>query len=253
MSDDSPLMYTSLAPWFHLLTPPADYEDFAALTVATFTELAQRPVQTVLELGSGGGNTASHLKAHYTMTLTDLSGDMLALSQTINPECEHLTGDMRTLRLGRTFDAVLIYDAISYMTTEDDLLSALITAREHLAPGGVAFFAPDETTESYRPGSETGGNDGDERAMRYLMWSDMPSDGTYTTTFAYIVRDAGGVRVEHETHTFGLFSHDTWMDLIRRAGLRPERRTLPHYSHPETEQFLFAGVRPGGQGDAPLG
>ena len=46
---------------------------------------------------------------------------MLALSATLNPECEHLEGDMRTLRLGRTFDVVFIHDAISYLTTEDDL------------------------------------------------------------------------------------------------------------------------------------
>jgi len=43
---------------------------------------------------------------------------MLELSRTINPEAEHILGDMRTLRLGRTFDAVLIHDAICYMTTE---------------------------------------------------------------------------------------------------------------------------------------
>ena len=41
---------------------------------------------------------------------------MLELSRTLNPDCEHLEGDMRTLRLGRTFDAVLIHDAVMYMT-----------------------------------------------------------------------------------------------------------------------------------------
>ena len=67
---------------------------------------------TLLELGSGGGNNASHLKARFNCTLTDISPDMLALSRTLNPECEHLEGDMRTLRLGRTFDVVFIHDAI---------------------------------------------------------------------------------------------------------------------------------------------
>ena len=36
------------------------------------------------------------------MTLVDLSEEMLAVSRELNPECEHLQGDMRTLRLGRT-------------------------------------------------------------------------------------------------------------------------------------------------------
>ena len=53
---------------------------------------------------------------------------MLALSRTINPECEHLQGDMRSVRLGRAFDAIFIHDAICYMTSEDELLEALRTA-----------------------------------------------------------------------------------------------------------------------------
>src|SRR3972149_1508073 len=60
---------------------------------------------TVLELGSGGGNNASHMKAHFKLTLVDRSPAMLAVSRALNPECEHLEGDMRTLRLGRGFDA----------------------------------------------------------------------------------------------------------------------------------------------------
>ena len=59
----------------------------------------------MLELGSGGGNNASHLKAHFQLTLVDLSPAMLAVSRALNPECEHLQGDMRTVRLGRRFDA----------------------------------------------------------------------------------------------------------------------------------------------------
>jgi len=43
---------------------------------------------------------------------------------------------MRSVRLGRTYDAVIIHDAIMYMTTEDDLVAALATARAHLAPAG---------------------------------------------------------------------------------------------------------------------
>jgi ubiquinone/menaquinone biosynthesis C-methylase UbiE len=69
---------------------------------------------SVLELGSGGGNNAFHYKhwvpnvKHWVpnVTLTDPSPGMLALSRTINAECEHVGGDMRTLRLGRAFDAV---------------------------------------------------------------------------------------------------------------------------------------------------
>src|SRR4026207_1760119 len=93
-------MYSDLAPWFHLLTHPSDYWDEAAFVTRVVHEVAVGGARALLGLGSGGGNNASHLKARFTCTLTDLSPDMLALSRTLNPECEHLEGDMRTLRPG---------------------------------------------------------------------------------------------------------------------------------------------------------
>src|SRR5688500_16495829 len=97
----APKLYTELADWFHLLTAPSEYADEAEQFRSLIRE-ASPDARTVLELGSGGGNNAWHLKNHFEMTLTDLSEQMLELSRTINPECEHIAGDMRELRLGRT-------------------------------------------------------------------------------------------------------------------------------------------------------
>src|SRR3712207_3861404 len=95
------------------------------------------PAPTLLELGSGGANNAVHLKAHFAqVTLTDLSPQMLAVSRALNPDCGHLLGDMRTLRLGRAFNVVFIHDAIDYMSTHHDLRLALETAFLHCTPGG---------------------------------------------------------------------------------------------------------------------
>jgi SAM-dependent methyltransferase len=50
-------------------------------------------------------------------------------------------GDIRTVRLDRTFDVVIsLFHAMSYQTTNDDLLAAFATAREHLNPGGLFIF-----------------------------------------------------------------------------------------------------------------
>ena len=117
MPDDALLMYSRLAGWFHLLTPPHEYAGEADEVRRVLEDYVKPPLATVLELGSGGGNLASHLTGRWQMTLTDPEPDMLELSRSINPDTEHLEGDMRTLRLGRTFDAVIIHDAIVYMTT----------------------------------------------------------------------------------------------------------------------------------------
>ena len=93
------------------------------------------------------------------MTLVGPADGMRQVSCALNHGCEHASGDMRTVRLGRTFDAVFVYDAVMYITTEDDLHAALATVAIHLAPGGVALVAPDATTETFREATEHGGGD----------------------------------------------------------------------------------------------
>jgi SAM-dependent methyltransferase len=218
-------LYAELAPWFHLLTHPVDYEEEAALYVKTVEAVACGPAETLLELGSGGGNNASYLKRRFACTLSDLSPEMLAVSRALNPECEHVQGDMRTLRLGRTFDVVFLHDAVMYMTSEADLTAAIETAAVHTRPGGVALFVPDDVRESFQPGTSHGGHDGpDGRALRYLEWTrdPDPADTTYDVDFVLILSEPDRpVRVEYERHTVGLFPQATWLRLMREAGLEP--------------------------------
>jgi SAM-dependent methyltransferase len=148
---EAPKMYTELASWWSLLSPPGDYAEEAAFYLKALIEACERSPQTLLELGSGGGNNASHLKSRFQMVLVDLSPGMLAVSRRLNPECEHVEGDMRTVRLGRQFDCVFVHDAIVYMTTEADLRKAIETAFVHCRPGGAALFAPDHIKENFRP------------------------------------------------------------------------------------------------------
>lgn len=107
------------------------------------------PAHTLLELGAGAGNNAVHLKRHFECTLADIAPRMLDLSRELNPGCEHVLGDMRTLRLGRQFDAVLVHDAIVNMVTEADLVAAIRTAYAHTRSGGAALFAPDEYADDF--------------------------------------------------------------------------------------------------------
>lgn len=236
-----PDLYGDLAPWFHLLTAPKDYAEEAALILALLREHADGPVEKLLELGAGGGNTASHLKRDLRLTLTDLSPRMLEQSRAINPEAEHIVGDMRTLRLGRTFDAVMAHDAITYLTTEADLRAALETAFVHLRPGGAAVFVPDHITEAFETGTNEGGHDGpDGRALRYLEWTTDPdpTDTEYHVDFAMLLREAdGSVRIHHDLHVLGLFSRQTWLDLLADVGFEP------HTVNDPWERDVFIGAR----------
>jgi trans-aconitate methyltransferase len=223
MENALPLLYTELAPWFPILTAPEEYAHEASRYRAVF-ETLMPPPRTLLELGSGGGNNASHLKARFEMTLVDLSPDMLEVSRRLNPECEHVQGDMRSVRLGRLFDAVFVHDAVMYLTSEEDLKRAMETAFVHTRPGGGALFVPDCLRETYEDGTDHGGNDAGRRSLRYLEWTrdPDPSDTTYRVDYAYMLRDEdGSVRCIHEAHEEGLFPRATWLALLAEVGFTP--------------------------------
>jgi SAM-dependent methyltransferase len=213
-------LYDELADWWPLMSPPEEYEAEAGPVASLLSLNATTNRPRLLELGAGGGHLASHLKARFDMTLVDLSPRMLEQSRRLNPECRHLTGDMRSLRLDERFDAVLIFDAISHMQTEADLLATMRTARTHLEAGGVALFCPDWTVECFAPGTSTGGIDGPERGMRYLEWTQPTIHGTtYVTDLVYLLREADDTRhVVHDQMVLGIFRRETWTRLLTEAG-----------------------------------
>ncbi len=240
--ESNTLLYTTLTDWWPAFSAPEDYAEEAEIYRKTLIDACKQPPRTVLELGSGGGNNASHMKAYFDLTLVDLSSGMLAVSRQLNPQCEHVQGDMRSVRLGRQFDAVFVHDAVAYMTTEADLRKAMETAFVHCKAGGAALFCPDCIRETFRPGTQTGGHDRGARAIRYLEWTwdPDPSDSTYLVDFAYLLRENGQVRCEYDRHTFGVFTRQDWLRWLGEAGF--EAKSLP-FEHSElepgsTEMFL---------------
>lgn len=240
-----PRLYGDLSSWWPVLSSPDHYAEDAAFYRKTIIAACSSTPRTLLELGSGGGNNASHLKAFFTMTLVDSSPDMLIVSRSLNPECEHIQGDMRDIRLGRLFDAVFIEDAISYMTTECDLQSAIETAFVHCRPGGAALFCPDYIRETFRSSTRHGGHDVVGRGMRYLEWNwdPDPTDTTHISDFAYLLRDEEGeMRCEYDRHVLGLFKCEDWLRVISDVGFRARIvQSEDRESVPGTP--LFLGVK----------
>jgi predicted N-acetyltransferase YhbS len=167
-----------------------------------------------------------NLKREYAVTGVDLSPRMLELARELNPECDFVQGDMREFDLGRTFDAVLMDDAISYMTTRSELRSAFAAAWRHLAPGGVMVVTPDETRESFvqnrteatpATGAKPAGVD-----VVFVENSYDPDlgDDHYEATMVYLIREDGRLRVETDRHLLGLFPLAAWRETLTGVGFR---------------------------------
>ncbi len=224
MDVNRPLLYHELSTWWHLLSDPADYAAEATFFHRLIQEHGPKPAKTMLELGSGGGNNAWHLKQHYELTLVDLAPGMIEASRKINPECEHIVGDMRTIRLERTFDVVFVHDAIMYMLTKEDLGKVIGSTCAHCRSGTVVLFAPDCTTETFQPSTKHGGHDSEDRSLRYLEWTYRPwaASNLLHTHFAYLLREGERVRCLQDLHEMADYSRGTWLRLLQEHGFEAD-------------------------------
>ena len=218
-----PRLYSDLAWLWPLLSPPEHYEDEAETLRQLYAQLRGsgpgRP--RLLDLGAGGGHVLWHLVEDFDCTASDLSPAMLELCARLVPSARCVVGDMRSLRLGERFDAVLIQDAIDYMTTAADVRAALATAAAHLEPGGVLFVAPTYTSDNFVDADAE--HDADESGnLTYLSYvhDPDPKDTSYELVLVYLLRspETRALDVTVDRHHCGLFSQRDWLEFLSEAG-----------------------------------
>lgn len=246
-------LYTDLVSLYPQVSVRSAYAAEAAqISRAIRRKLSSRTKRrkpTLLELGVGAGHLLSHMTVDFDAVAVDLVPEMLEYSRTINPSVEHVVGDMKSVRLGRTFDATMIHDAIHYMLTKDDLLAAMRTCHAHLKRGGVAVFVPGYVKETFLEGDVS-------HALRLHAHGELgyvaqthdhdPDDSTYELTFLLPRRDGPRVTVEQDRHTCGLFPTATWMRLLDEAGFdaRRPRALSGRAIRPSPETLcMFVAVR----------
>ncbi len=246
---DTCRLYTDLAWLWPMWGHAADeYADYCRHVAGLIERHAERPAGTLLDIGCGGGKNVFNLKGRFSVTGVDLSPAMLAQAGDLNPESTFVQGDMRTFRLGRTFDAVLMDDAISYMTCLADFVAAFRTASAHLNPGGVLVATPDVTRETFRqnktvatPATRTGIRDALDVVFVENVYDPDPADEQYEATVLYLIRDHGQLRIETDHWTMGLFSLDTWRRVLRDTGVDVHEG---RYNAGGDESTVFACVKP---------
>ncbi len=219
-------MYGDLAWLWPLISPPENYAAEAEDWRRALRDKLGPGRHEILELGAGGGHNLSHLTGEFQATAVDLSEEMVKHSARLNPGVAHHVGDMRAVRLGRKFKAVIIHDAIDYMLTEADLRATFARAAAHLEPGGVFITSPDYFRETYRAprvDSSTRSDGRTELTHIEFDYDPDPQDTTVESIMFYLIRQGGHLRIEHDRHVTGLFPLQTWLDLMAEAGFDVEQ------------------------------
>lgn len=217
-------LYSDLAWLWPLWGEPSEYAPYCAHVTQLIRQFARREIRSLLNLGCGGGKNVFNLKSDFAVTGLDISPAMLDLARRLNPECRFVQADMRTFSLPERFDAVLIDDAISYMTTEADLRAVFERAYSHLNEGGVMVCGPDDTKETFEQNhtqaTRAAPSKPDHVEVVFIEnnFDPTPEDTEYEALMIYLIRENGQLRIEHDLHHLGLFPLDMWRRLLLEVG-----------------------------------
>ena len=106
----------------------------------------------LLDVACGSGLHLEHLKVQFDAEGLDLSPELLAISRERNPELTHHVADMRSFKLEARFDVITcLFSSIGYMTTLEDLHSAIARMADHLVSGGLLIVEPWLTPDAWKP------------------------------------------------------------------------------------------------------
>jgi SAM-dependent methyltransferase len=133
---------------YNLLYSDKDYEAECDLIDRLFQRYGNKSISSIVDFGCGTGNHAFPLSQRgYDVVGVERSENMLALARqrlaahANNSRIAFHQADIRNAQIGRAFDsALMMFAVLGYQIENDDVLSALKTARAHLRAGGLLIF-----------------------------------------------------------------------------------------------------------------
>lgn len=243
--------YSELAWTEPIITPPEDYVEETDSLAELIKAHAKIDVKKVLHLGCGAGGNDYAFKRHFDVTGVDIAEGMLEVARQLNPEVAYHHGDMRTIELGESFDAVVVPDSIGHLTTVEDLLAAITTSRNHLNPGGVllitANLADDFTANNF---VYTGSKGDIEITVFENNYIPDPAGTIYEVTVVYLIRNKGELVIHTDHGDIGLFKLETWLELFKEVGFDVAKTKLEHLydrfiaGEGKYPQHIFVCVKP---------
>ncbi len=220
---DEKRLYNDLAWTFPIITPLRHYIKETEYAFRLIKKWSRIPIKTILHLGCGGGHNDYVFKKYAQVTGVDISPSMLKLAGKLNPEATYCLGDMRSIGLSQTFDAVVAWDSINHMQTTADLERVFNTAHRHLKDEGVFFFLLDINKEQFRQ-NITKIYSNRENAIEIVFIENIYDpdlrDTTYDSLFLYLIRKKGKLTIETDHFLCGLYSNKTVLALLRKHGFK---------------------------------
>jgi SAM-dependent methyltransferase len=217
-------VYGRVARIYDLLYTGTGIKDYQAESEAlhAIIQEASPGARTLLDVACGTGAHLEILRIWYQVEGVDLSPEMLEVARTRLGDVPLQVADMRTLDLGRRFDAVTcLFSAIGYVTDPGEMRSTIQRLADHVAPGGVlivdGWVRPEDWGDDYRGGPDVASDD-DTMVVR-LSFSRRTGSIT-EMDLHHLVRGAEGIEHFVEHHRLALVPTEDYVAAIEAAGLR---------------------------------
>ncbi len=150
-------MYDKMAQYYDRIYSSKNYAEEAAKVLALIDEHQRSDGKRLLDVACGTGHHLEFLAKSFDAEGLDLASALLKHAQQRNPGLTFHNADMRTFSLPTRFDVVTcLFSSIGYMTTLEDLGTAITAMAKHLVPGGALIVEPWLTPDVWKAGSVHG-------------------------------------------------------------------------------------------------
>jgi SAM-dependent methyltransferase len=216
-------VYSKVARIYDLLYTGTGIKDYPAEseTLHAIIQEASPGARTLLDVACGTGAHLEILRRWYEVEGVDLSPQMLDVARARLRDVPLHVADMRTLDLGRKFDAVTcLFSAIGYVREPGEMRSTILRLANHVAPGGVlivdGWVRPEDWGDKYRGDPDVASDE--ETTVVRLTFSRRTGSIT-EMDLHHLVRGADGIDHFVEHHRLALVPTAQYVAAFEAAGL----------------------------------
>ena len=189
-----------------------------------FVDLVSKEVgynEAVLDLAAGTGDVSRQLqeRGYRDLSLADQSKGMLGVAKDkLGEKVPVYITSMRKMELGRTYDAIILRQAINYLMDYDGLVEGLRSMHAHLNYGGkLVFNAPNFNGDAEYGDKYLEYQHGDYNVKVNEMNAVDGRIITHTQHCVLLKKDGSEIKKVYDLNKFGLFTKDEFEQALHET------------------------------------
>ena len=213
-------MYHKTARYYDKIYAFKDYAEESRRLIERIEEELGPGRHRLLDVACGTGAHLVHLREAFEVEGLDRTPELLEIARERLPSIRFHCADMRDFRLESRYDVVTcLFSSIGYMTTGEDLASAIRTMADHLTADGILIVEPWITPDAWFPNT-VHSLFVDEPELKIARINTSAVSGRLSIfDLHYLIGTPEGTEHVIEHHEMGLFTVEEMTAAFEAAGL----------------------------------